>query len=739
MKKWLKILIFIFALNLLAVSGVFITYFAVTATARLYPDKLLSSERAVEYYDKDGKLFGVSSKGVEIVKTEDVNPYTLNAFVAIEDKRFYEHDGVDVRAFFRAFFNNLKSFSFKEGGSTISQQLIKNTHLTNEKTLKRKMLEIKLAKELEKKYSKDEILEKYINTIYFGNGCYGISDACEFYFDKSPKDLSVNESAILAAIVRSPSVYSQKNNEEKCFERKNLVLKAMLKQKYITRDQYDAAIIEKVNLNVKYEIKGKNFKYYLSQEVENIIKNYPYSHKKLKVYTSFDPKLQEIIENNLFSDGISCDKTVAALDKDGLVLAYFSTVGEMERRLGSVIKPVLIYAPAIETGSVYACTKIKDEQTSIDGYTVTNFSDKYYGDVSVRFSLAKSLNSCAVKIFNGTGIKRCLDYAEKCGLNVSDEDANLSSALGNTLQGSTLLSTANAYRTFINEGNYGKYCFINLIIDENGKTVYKKSDVKSKVFSNATAEIMNDMLESVVKEGTAKALYSDIPLCAKTGTVGNENGNTDAYTMSYNPEIVLGVWYGNDDSAYMPNSVTGGNAPCKLSARIWKEYYSGKTAPDFKANTDSIKVFIDKEEYENGRIVLADENTPRRYTVKEIFKKTDLDKLRSTENYSPRVKSKSISSDKTGIILRLCLTKYADALIYRESNGKKTLIFDTYNNAIKNSAEIVVKDSAIENGKTYQYSVIPYRRLNDDIIYGEEVFFKKLKVEKQVPDFWWDI
>lgn len=739
MKKGLKILVFVFTLFLLFAAGVFITYFAVTADARLSTDKLINPERTVEYYDKDGNLFGTQSKGMEIVKIEDLNQYTYNAFVAIEDKRFYEHNGVDGRALIRALFNNVKSFSFKEGGSTITQQLIKNTHLSGEKTIRRKMLEIKLAKMLEKKYSKSEILEKYVNTIYFGNGCYGIADASEYYFEKSPSELTVNESAVLAALVKSPSTYSQKKNAEKCFERKNLVLKEMLEQKYLTQNQYDDAVKEAVDLDGKTEIKGKNFKYYLSQEVENIINGYPYSHKKLRVYTAYDQKLQQIIEKELFSDGISCDKTVAAINKDGLVCAYFSTVGEMERRLGSLIKPLLVYAPAIETGSVYACTKVKDEKINVDGYSVTNYSDKYYGDVSVRFSLAKSLNSCAVKILNGTGVKRSLEYAKKCGLNLTDKDANLSSALGNTENGSTLLSVANAYRIFINDGNYGKFGFIGSIYDESGKTVYKKSDMKTRIYSEATAEIMNDMMKSTVKEGTAKALNFGIPLCAKTGTVGNENGNTDAYTLSYNPEIVLGTWYGNDDSTYMPNSVTGGNSPCNLSARIWKSYYAGLSSPEFKEYTDAVLLNIDREEYENGKIVLADEDTPKRFVLNEIFKKTDIEKLRSAENSLPKIKNKDILVNNNGITLRLCLTKNTCVRIYRESNGIKTLIFDSANRASSNSGEIVINDSDIENGVTYQYSAIPYKTTNGDTVYGTEVLFKKVKAEKRLPDFWWDI
>ena len=229
---------------------------------------------------------------------------------------------------------------------------------------------------------------------------------------------------IISTLIKSPSKYAPNKNKENCFERKNLILDLMCAQNYIGEDECEKAKTLPVTLAEKEDIKGKTFIDMIESETENAIKNYPYLHKTLKVYTHLDKDLQKSVENTVFADGLSVDKTVVIIDNGGFVNAYFSTIGETERRLGSTIKPILVYAPAIETDTVYPCSIIKDEKTEIDGFTVNNFNDKYYGDVSVRFSLAKSLNSCAVKLLNGTGIKRSLSYAKKCGINLTENDEN---------------------------------------------------------------------------------------------------------------------------------------------------------------------------------------------------------------------------------------------------------------------------------------------------------------------------
>ena len=236
MKKRVKIILFALCCTTIIICGVILSYNYALRGYSLQENKLVNLERTVTFLDINGDKYCEVSDGIEVTELSDIPQHTQKAFVAVEDKRFYKHNGLDYKGMIRALFNNVKSLSLKEGASTISQQLIKNTHLSNEKTLKRKLAEIKLTTKLEKEYSKNEILEKYLNTIYFGDNCYGITRASKHYFDKEPKDLDVNESAILAGIIKAPTNYSPTTNPKKCFERKNLVLKLMYKQGYIDKN-----------------------------------------------------------------------------------------------------------------------------------------------------------------------------------------------------------------------------------------------------------------------------------------------------------------------------------------------------------------------------------------------------------------------------------------------------------------------------------------------------------------------
>ncbi len=215
MKKVFKVfLLTIGVFILLLISGYFF-YYSLTYNAKIDENKLISLARSIVYYYESGEKMEETSNNTKVISIDELNNYTINAFVAVEDKRFYEHNGIDFKRLLSATINNVKSLSFKEGASTITQQLIKNTHLSSKKTITRKLTEINLAKKLEKKYSKKQILEMYLNTIYFGDNCYGITAASEHYFNKSPKDLSVNESAVLAGIIKAPSHYSPFVDEEK--------------------------------------------------------------------------------------------------------------------------------------------------------------------------------------------------------------------------------------------------------------------------------------------------------------------------------------------------------------------------------------------------------------------------------------------------------------------------------------------------------------------------------------------
>ncbi len=732
MKKALKILFFVLLSIMIIIGGVSLYCVILTKDAKLDESKLINMENTVTYYDAYGKIISEESNKNVVTDLKNIPSYVKNAFVAIEDKRFYEHNGIDKKAMARAFINNLKSFSFKEGASTITQQLIKNTHLTNEKTLKRKLIESKLAKQLEKKYDKDQILEMYLNTIYFGNNCFGITKAADFYFSKTPQKLSVSESAVLAGLIKAPSTYAPTANPEKCTARRNVVLSEMRNQGYINNDDYETAKNQSVTV-VKNENKFYDYMYLVRKESDAFIEQNKNFSNKYKIYTYFDKDLQKNIEECSDFNGKNSDSSIIVLDNNNHIKAYCSTCGELRRQAGSLIKPLLVYAPAIDCGAAYECTKILDEYTDFGGYKPKNYNDNYNGYITVKDALKQSKNVPAVKILDTVTIKKAKEYLAKTDIQLTENDNGLNMALGVSEKGATLKELTAAYNIFTDNGNYLSPKCISQITDKYGNVLKSNAEKPHKVIGQDTAFIMNDMLNEVAEDGTAKKLkFSNVKLCAKTGTVGNENGNTDAYTVSYNPEYCVGVWLGNENSAYMPNNITGGGLPASLSAEIWKNIYNKTSEPQWFTAPDSVcKAKIDRIGLDDNTVELADENAPERYVSEYYFKKSDLPKSVSKRFSSPKIENKNLSINNNGILIELCLTEYYKARIYKENNGKKTLLFDT---AEKGNEYL---DQNVLCGKKYTYYAIPYVYQNDNIC-GDEITLGTIKVpEKNSGTDWW--
>lgn len=733
MKKTLKIFLFLFCLVFIAIIALFTLYWVMTANVKLDKQKLVNMERIVTYYDKNGNKFSEESNGISITEIKNIPNHVKRAFIAIEDKRFYEHSGIDYRALFRATVNNLSSFSFKEGASTISQQLIKNTHLSNEKTLKRKLLEIKLAKELEKNYSKDEILEKYLNTIYFGNGCYGITQASKYYFNKTPEFLDINEGAILAGIIKAPTHYSPIANNEKCLKRKNLVLLEMKNQGYITDSEYQINIAKGVSINEENINSNYNFLTLARNEYNSLIKNCPYKCNNFSVYTTLDPQIQEILDQEkLVNQG--CENSNVILDKKSNVVAFQSTCLPSPRQPGSTIKPLLVYAPAIENDLVFSCSPILDEKTDFNGYSPSNYNDNYYGYVSVKESLAKSLNTCAVKILNYVGVDKAKSYLEKTDIKLDEKDNSLCLALGATTNGITLKDLTSSYSVFLNEGNFYSASCINKITTENKEIIYKKNEREKSIFSNETVSILNDMMEYTVTNGTAKKLsYCNIPLYAKTGTVGNKDGNTDAYTISYTSEYILGSWCGGINYGLMNNKVTGGNTPANQSRNIWVKIYNNYYPSKITVSENLQEEYIDMISYENNHTVkLADPNAPLRYKELALFKKNKLPLNKSTDFSEPKIETPKLTINNNEIKISLCQTQLYNLIIYKHYNNKKFAIYDTANN----NKEFYIDKDVLPNVK-YVYSVVPYYKSENKIFYGQEIKLEPIKISSAEKDDWW--
>lgn len=734
MNKGLKI-IFISILTLCAaVLTLIVTYFVMTAGATFDADKLVNVQRAVVFLDKDGKTVEESSGKCAITKIDDIPLHVQNAFVAIEDKRFYSHGGTDFKALCRAGIKNVFSLSLKEGASTIDQQLIKNTHLSGEKTLKRKLIEIKLAKELDKKFSKREILEKYLNTIYFGNGCYGITDAAEYFFNKSPENLTVSEGAILAGTVKAPSNYSPKNNPEKCLKRRNLVLSEMKKQGYVDEKVYSQAI--KASLSeIKSDKKTENsFITYAKNELFNLTEKNAYEKHKIIVNTSYNAKFQKILENVFNKNESAAEISALILNKQGEVEAYYSTSGIQEKRqIGSTIKPLAVYAPAIELGTIYSCSKILDEKTVFGDYAPANYKNKYYGNVSARFALSKSLNIPSIKILSLTGVKKSLNYIKKTDIELTDADENLTVALGATVNGAKIDDLAAAYATFICGGDFTHAHSIKSVKKE-GKTLYDEHN-KINIFSKDTAYVISDMLKESVISGTAKKLKTDgITLSAKTGTVGNEKGNTDAYCVSFSSEYVLCVRFSAKNGDLMPNSITGGTAPATASHEIWRKIYPEGTSENIVKPESVKELKIDSISYDkDGVIEIADEIAPERFRKTELFTKNNYPKGVSTRFSLPTVDEYELSVKNNVICIRLCLAQYYGIKIYKVSDKVETTVYES-NDCVP---EKITDDLPIKQDE-YEYYAVPFFKNGEIIKVGEKIYLGKIKSsEKTSSDDWW--
>lgn len=628
--KPLIIKIFLFILSIIAIlfASIAAYYFAVNKNVDLNVDKLKNSAVKYCFYSDDNQLAYTEIKGgnADYIEIDKLNEYTLNAFVAVEDKRFYKHNGIDVKRILGATLNNIKAMKVKEGASTISQQLIKNAYLSSDKTLKRKFNEIKLTLQLEKRYSKRQILEKYLNVIYFGGGAYGINDASKLYFNKTADKLTLNESCVLAAIIKSPAAYSPKLNYEYSFNRKNLVLKMMFEQGYVSTNEYNLAKNEKIILSQNYE-NNRLTDYFdaVKIEMEQNVKINPYVKSNVDIYTYFDKNIQKnLCETKVESD---CDferQQIVINNKNNGIIAFYGKNYNLKREPASCIKPWYVYAPMINDKIINESTVVLDEQTDFNGYSPKNYGNKYYGNVTVKTAICKSLNVPSVKLLDSYGVKNANNYAAKLGLKIKND--TLSAALGITNCGLKLSELADCYTVFANGGLYKKSSFIKAV-KLNGLSIYDNNQNKTEVFSEETSFIINDALSETVKTGTAKKLLSNYQVCAKTGTNGNNDGNFDAYTVCYTKNHTVAVWLGKEDYSIMSNKVTGGSYPAIYAKSCLDYLYSNYSPENFEAPSGVVKAYINEEILlkEQKEYLSDDKNAKPYYYIKgnEPTKKYD--------------------------------------------------------------------------------------------------------------------
>ena len=632
MKKFIKVTLIIFFILLLATLvglGFYISSIYINARAMKLNEDILSSPYiSVQVYDKENKPLKEDNEiNRNFAKIDELSADTKNAFISIEDKSFYSHHGVNYKRIAKAMLNNIKSRSLKEGASTITQQLVKNTQLTSEKTFERKIKEVALAQKIEAKYSKDEILQNYLNIIYFGNNCYGIENAANYYFSKHAKELNLEESAMLAGLIKSPAKYSPIRNKENCINRRNLVLSEMYKDEVISTEDYNKAKNSPLNLSINNERKNKLNSYsQASIDEAEMILGLPARQialKGYKIYTYQNHDKQEALENAINSQNLETDSAGIVINNSNhSIEAYIGDsifkILDAKRQPGSCIKPILVYAPALNEDIIYPCSQILDEKTSISNYTPKNVGNVYRGYVSAREALSKSINIPAVKVLSYLGIDKGKAYAENMGITFDEKDDSYTLALGGMTYGVNLQQLAGAYSTFANNGYYAAPKFVSFITDKNNRLVYINKPKAQQVLREDCAYLITDMLRTCATSGTAKKLASlNMDIASKTGTVGKSNSkeNLDAWNISYTKEQTCGIWIGNLDNT--PINYAGGNQPTE----IVKQYFASvKDNSTFTTPESIVEKNIDGTELsENHRIVLANNYIPERYTQKEIF------------------------------------------------------------------------------------------------------------------------
>jgi penicillin-binding protein 2A len=708
-KKLFKILLLLFLLALFFFFGY---YVSVTKDVSLSPEKLLIHHQNVTIYDNENQKvrFGVDSRFKETTPVSSLSEKTKYAFIEIEDKRFLSHNGFDVKRIGKALLKNLKSFSFKEGASTISQQLIKNTHLSQEKTITRKLREFKLTYQLEKKYSKDEILEKYLNTIYFGHNCFGINSASNYYFNKSPRDLTIAEASTLAGLVKSPNNYSPFNHADKCLERRNFVLNALYKAGRITKSEKDAAQNEPLPTS-SHENENSRYISAVFKELEEISeRNSLKLGGNVKIYTYLDCKLQEFF--NTQTKNLDCDYSISVLDNQSHgYKAFVGSAGNLLRSPASLIKPLLVYAPAIEENYISLATPILDEKINISGYQPNNHDGKYHGYVSAKEALSQSLNIPSIKILNSIGIQKAVNYLEKTGLKLDETDRSLALALGGVKKGFSLNELVSAYSVFPANGKYVSPAFIQKIII-NDKVVYERKTEETNVFSEETAYLITNSLQSCVKTGTAKKLSGlKFDVAAKTGTNGSNKGNFDAYTISYTPLDTIGVWLGNKDNSSISHS--GGGLPCNISLEthkfLKKQYQiNNKNIPSFSRPRGVNEVELDQISYKKEqKLLLADDYAPKEYKFSELFKNNAIPTQKASLFSNPTIPLPQIQSKdgKITITLDVNTPSFYSFLIEKQYYTTHKS-YDTHSTLYYGNYKPTFYDQ-IEIGESFNYIITP--------------------------------
>jgi penicillin-binding protein 1A len=536
---------------------VVISLFAIIGYAFFMPqvDNLdnLQLVEATQVFDSNGQLISkLFEENRIVVSINNMSPYIQQAIIANEDSRFYNHIGIDPIGIIRAMWVNLRSGGLVEGGSTLTQQLAKNMFLTQERTFTRKIKEIFWAIIIERKFSKQEILQAYLNQVYFGEGAYGVEASSQVYFGKHANELTLAESALLAGLPRGPNVYSPYVDNKAALERRATVLAGMLKEGYITQQQLEAAEREPIVLVGKKK-RTVTASYFIDYVANELVGRYGANRVYkggLKVYTTMDSKVQQAAEAVLGK----YQGAVLAIDPHtGYIKAMVGGRNYEESQLnrtmvevrqpGSSFKP-FVYATAISQG-LTANAIIIDEPINIAGYAPQNYDKKFLGPITLKKAIKLSVNVAAVKLGQQVGIDKVIDLAKSMGITtLVPQDDNLATALGGLTQGVNLFEMATAYTAFANGGIVSQPIAILKVLDENNQVLEEAHIRQKSILSSDVAYIVTNMMEGVIEEGTGTPANIGRMAAGKTGTT---DGYETAWFMGYTPELLVGIYVGNDN------------------------------------------------------------------------------------------------------------------------------------------------------------------------------------------------
>lgn len=570
------------------------------------------------------------AKDKENTEYDGIPQQLVDAFVAIEDKRFHTHYGVDWKRTFGAVINTvIPIYSSKQGGSTITQQLVKNLTDDRDQSAMRKVREIMRARHLESEYSKSTILECYLNTIPMGHGLYGVEVAANYYFGKSVDELTLLECASLASITKGPSIYDPEDNPENNKTRRETVLAFMLEEKYITQEQYDAVLKEELNLVASKENLNENevnnyFVDALIVDVTNgLAEKYGWDDAHAaenfysggyKIYATIDPEIQAAVDE-VFSnsqtyglkgkDGSQLQGAFTIMDYRGRIRGLAGGIGEKTvnlglsgfnratdaiRQPGSTMKPIAAYAPAIENGIIHYSSILNDTATNYNGWTPKNWYNSYWGGVTTQYALERSINTIPVYLVNKLGPQNCYDFlTQKLGITTLNEfDVDLSPlGMGGTNGGITTKESAAAYAVFGNGGQYYKPTLYYAVYDQHNDVVLSNEDIKpNTAISEDTATVMNKLLQNVVygSNGTGKGAagyIKNMKIYAKTGTSNNSN---DLWFVGGTPYYVASCWCGYDSQQTISDSAIA----LKMWGAVMSKVHTGLEAKSFSESSYAV-------------------------------------------------------------------------------------------------------------------------------------------------------